>query len=190
MPTTSCGVPSISIVRPTIDAIGREAALPQAVSEHDAAMLSERFFLGEEVAALRSAATPSTRKKSARHEKALHVLGLVLADQVGVPALEAASRSKTSGCRRFISRKSAGETDSLTIDVVRAAVGEQRDAIGVGHRERAQHERVDHLEDGGVGAEAERQRDDNDRAHGRPFEDAAERVSCFETERSHEGISG
>ena len=189
MPTTSCGVPSTSIAAADDRRVGREAALPQAVSEHDAAVLSARFLLGEEVAPC-DRLDAEHAEEICRHEKALHVLGFVLADQVGVPELPGREPLEGVGLLPLHVEEVGGRHRLLRIDVLRAAVREQRDAIGVGHRERAQHERVDHLEDGGVGADAERQRDDNDRAHGRPFADAAERVSCFEVERSHEGISG
>ena len=132
--------------------------------------------------------TPSAGKKSAETRNPWTFSGSSRPTRFASHQSKAASRSKTSVCF-FKSRKSAGETASRRLMIVRARIGEQRDAVDVAHRERAEHERVDHREHRGVRAQAQSQRHDDDGAHRGALDDRAEGMPCFEADGAHEGVS-
>ncbi len=167
--------------------IGGEAALPEAMAEHDAPVLADRFVLGQEHPA-GGGLNAHDREEVRRDVEALHVLGLVFADEIGRPPLECREVLEDALLPPHVEEVRRGD-GLATIAIVRLAVREQSDPIGVAHREGPQHERVDIREDRRVGSEAEGQRDDDDRARGRAFQDAAAGVAQFESERLHERIS-
>ncbi len=130
------------------------------------------------------------REEVCRDEEALHVLGFVLSDQVRIPPVEGGE--PLEGIRLLpLHVEVVGRREGFApIDVVRFGEGEERDAIDVRHRERPEHQRIDHREHRRVGAEPQSQGDDDDGAHRRALQDAAAGMTHFEAERSHEGISG
>ena len=111
MPTTSCGVPSTSIERPTIDASDAKRRCHKPCPSTTRRCCPRVSSSGRK---LRPAIgwTPSTGKKSADTKKPCTFSGSSRPTRLAFQNCHAASRSKASGCCRFMSRKSAGETDS------------------------------------------------------------------------------
>ena len=170
------------IARPTMSGGGAEVRAPERVADHRAAWRARDFVGGLE--------QPPARRRDAEHLEelrgdamALHARRAVAVREVRVPPLErrhAIERSLISPKRRTVGSREGGP-----FEVVRGGDGFARERIGLGvlrehheaidvaDRERVEEQRVHHAEDGGVRAEAEREREDDDQRHARLAQERA-----------------
>ena len=148
--------------------LGAEAAPPQPVADDRDAARVGHAVAGHEVAAERRRAAEH-RQVLVRHLLAGERFGLGVAAERRTPA---AHRRHALDLREL--RAPIHDVARRSPFVGRATAGPQvlpqhHQAIGAWIRQRPQHQRVDDGEDGGVGADAQRQREDGDgREPGRP----------------------
>ena len=165
MPTTSCCCPSTSIELPTIegsDANRRCQSPCPSTTRRCRPVVSSS---GRKPRPM-TGCTPKHRKEVGRDEEPLHVLRLVLADEVRRPPFEGGEALEH--VRLLFQVEKVGRGDGFApVLTLGPRVRQQRDPVDVAHRERPQHERIDHREDGRVGAQAEAEREHDDGADGR-----------------------
>ena len=80
--------------------------------------------------------------------------------------------------------------DPHVVAGVRPLLVEHHQALGIAHRELAQQDLVDQREDRGVGADAERQRQDGDGGEERAAAEAAQRQAEVVRRKRHAGLDG
>ena len=141
--------------------IATKPALPESVSEHDSPVPPNHLLLGNERATHRRG-NADRGEEVAGDTKALHQFRLVATDEVRIPPLE--RREPLDGGTVCLELEEVGRRHGpLPIEVALTRVREQHDAIHVWQGEGTKHDRIDHREDGGIGAkgEPERQHDDH-----------------------------
>ena len=99
--------------------IGREAALPETMAEHDAPMLTDCFVLGQEHPP-GSGFNAHDREEVRRDVEALHVLRLVFADEIGCPPLECREVLEDTRLPPHVEKVGRGHR-SATVEIVRLA---------------------------------------------------------------------
>ena len=157
------------------------------MAEHDAAMSPLNLLVGEEASARHGLHTQYL-EEIGRDEESLHVFRFVSADEIRRPPFEGGE--PLEHVRLLLEVEVVGRREGFApILIVGPCVGHERDAVDVAHREGPEHERIDHREHCGVRAQAQAERDDDDRAHRRALQDAAAGMPHFESERSHERVS-
>ena len=152
MPTTSV-LRRVHFDGPADDRrVGREPPLPQTVTDDHPPVPALRLLVEKE-GSTHHRLHAQRREEVRRDEEALHVLGFVLADQVRIPPVEGGEPLEGIRLLPLHVEVVGWRQGFAPIDVVRLGEGEERDAIDVRHRERPEHQRIDHREHRRVGAE-------------------------------------
>ena len=173
--------------------VGAEARLPVRVAEHRHRRLADRAVVGRAEQPAERGLHAEHREVAARHEHALAAQRLAAVGEVG--AEETVRRD--AGERRLhpleVPEHRVAEHGVAVAGLVarlraglRAGRREVDQPRGLLHRQRPQEELVEQREDGRVGPDPERQRDDGDDRDERALEERPER----ELEVQHGGIDG
>ena len=126
------------------------------MADDGAAVAAGRLLVGQEPAAERR--LHAERREEIRgHAEALHPFRLVAANQVDVPPGECRQALNPVALALPIEEIRRGHLLAAVLGIA-GAVGQQKDAVHIGERERPDDQRVDHRQDGGVRAEPERER--------------------------------
>ncbi len=182
-------------VRPAIElhhashrrGIAAEPPLPQAVPDHDdLAAAGPSFFWKRPTAEHRRDA--EHRKRVGGHAIRLNAFRHVAAGEVGAPV--PVRRHILERLRALLELHEVGVRQAEAALLPLGVPGEhERDALGLPVRQRLQHLDVDHAENGGVRADAQRQRRDCGRREARRPAQDAHAVPNILNQRSHRSIS-
>jgi hypothetical protein len=158
------------------------------MTDDDTPLTADGFFFRQKCAA-GCRLHAEHREEVGGHEESLHRFGLIPADEVGGPPLEGSQTFERATLLPEIEVVPWREGLAPVLIVARRKRNE-RDSIHVLHRERAQDERVEHRKDGCVGSQPHCKREDDDAAERRALQDGSNGIPRFESEGSHEGVSG
>ena len=145
--------------------VGAEAATPQRVGQQHDLIASVDLFVVAQVAAERRS-DAERREKRRRHAESEQALRLAGAGQVHRPlavGIHRRDRPAVAPPVEEVRRRDRTVQPSFA----RPLLGDRHHPIRVGIRQRSPQHRVDNAEDGGVGADAERQRHQRDNREAR-----------------------
>ncbi len=168
--------------------VAAKPAPPQRIADDDALVLSANFIRRHEHAAERRLHAEDTEKIGG-HVKAADALRVVSGGEVDVPPLE--GRQPFERVCLLSPVEEVGGRHALVSagGIVQRSLGDDRESIHLGKVERMQDERVDDRKDGGIGAETERESENDDRTRGRPLHQSPKCIPQVECEGAHEGVS-
>ncbi len=157
------------------------------MADDGAAMAAGRLLVGQEPAAERR--LHAERREEIRgHAEALHPFRLVAANQVDVPPGERRQALNPVALALPVEEIRRGHLLAAVLGIA-GAVGQQKDAVHIGERERPDDQRVDHRQDGGVRAESERERQHDEAGEPRTLQVGSQRIFHVEAEGAHQGVS-
>ena len=132
--------------------IGREALHEEAVTQHDDAVAARAVLVGAQHATVQRRHAEQL-EEPARDPAGQHALGLRPVGDVQVGVVDGGQ------VREHVGRRGAPVDEVAHRDIaglIAPELGDKRDPLGFGKRQRPQHDRVDHAEDGRGRADAQR----------------------------------
>ena len=175
--------------RPPEDAVvAAKSPLPETMAD-DHTAVTPRGLFGRGERATERRLHPERVEEIGGDTKAGDALGFLAGREVHLPPVERSQLIEDIGL--FLPVGEVGWRHRLLLveGELRPSLRNEHEPVDVGDRERPEDQRVDHLEDRRVGAEPERQRQDDERGEPGPLQQQADGVVRVGDETMHDGIS-